>query len=231
MRVERALRVRESQLGRHGRPWEIFYKQYRELLDAGESLTPEQPYLHLLERSIAITAVTAIETYFKDMLDLIVTYCDQSFVDPVLSKIHTAKYNISDLLFMYDKELHPLDLISANQSFQNIDAIESVFSKFIGRSLWGSVIGLQMRLKDEPERVIKCEPEHLNSLKQVFETRHELVHSPGKEAPIITEGFWGDMVFAMSVVGSTNAILVEMINSNLSKAYLDHLKKNNMEPE
>jgi hypothetical protein len=233
MRVERALKAKKNRQEKSGRPWEIFISQFRELLDAADSIKtdPERPYRHLLERSIAITAVTSVEAYYKNMLDLILTYCDQELVDPVLAKIHPAKYDISELLQMHEKDVHPLDLISANQSFQNIEAIDSVFSKFIGKSLWGSVLGLKIRLKDKPENEFSIDLEHLDGLKKVFEIRHELVHSAGTESPIVTEEFWGFLVCAMHIVSGTNLIIGDAINSNLSKAYFSHLESNELERE
>ncbi|MBB97750.1 MAG: hypothetical protein CML68_24520 [Rhodobacteraceae bacterium] len=91
----------------------------------------------LLERSVVITFVTHVEVYFRDMLDAIFRQCSPNFFVPKLKHIHNIKYDIEDLIEIYKRQIHPLELVSSEVSFQNTDKIEKVFSKFLGKSVWG----------------------------------------------------------------------------------------------
>lgn len=169
---------------RHSRP----YRNLRDAADlckeAGQDLLENSAsgaHSKLLERSVIITFVTHIEVYFRDMLDAIFRQCAQDFFVPKLKLIHNTKYGIEDLIDIYKRQIHPLELVSSDASFQNTDQIEKVFSKFLGKSVWGEAIGTKVRIKDRPETTVCFEPEYLSSLKRTFALRHELVHNPRQD--------------------------------------------------
>jgi len=112
------------------------------------------------------------------MLDAIFRQCSPDFFAPKLKHIHNLKYDIEDLLDIYRRQIHPLELVSSDASFQNTEKIEKVFSKFLGKSVWGTAIGLKIRIKDRPETAACFEREYLSGLERVFSLRHELVHNP-----------------------------------------------------
>lgn len=175
---------REIRALRHSRP----YHNLRDAVDlckqAGQDLLENETagaHLQLLERSVVITFVTHVEVYFRDMLDAIFRQCDPDFFIPKLKLIHNLKYDIEDLLDIYRRQIHPLELVSSDASFQNKDKIDKVFSKFLGKSLWGEAIGVKIRMKERPETVVCFEPEYLIGLERVFELRHELVHNPRQD--------------------------------------------------
>ncbi|NQT62157.1 MAG: hypothetical protein HQ556_04290 [Candidatus Marinimicrobia bacterium] len=180
MDIEKVLLARENRKSRINKPFQNYLRFEKSCLEAGESLLIEHDYPHrtLLERSIVISFVSAIEVYFKDMLDLVFKYCDPAWFRKHLKSIHPNKYTISDLVDMYEQSIHPLELISFGQSFQNSDQIETVFSKLNGKPFWSSVLGLRARVKDRPETEVGWSHEQLDSLKYVFKLRHELVHDP-----------------------------------------------------
>lgn len=181
---------REIRALRHSRP----YGNLREAVDqckaAGRDLlgnATSGAYPKLLERSVVITFVTHVEVYFRDMLDAIFKQCDPNFFIPKLKHIHNEKYDIEHLIDIYKRQIHPLELVSSDVSFQNVGKIDKVFSKFVGKSVWGEAIGLKVRIKDKPETAVCFEPEYITALERVFSLRHELVHNPREDFSLTAE--------------------------------------------
>ena len=184
--------------------------------EAVESLIadPEQPHAVLLGRSCVISMVTAIEVYFKDVLDGIFRICDPTFFEPLLKKLHSRKYDISDLVDFYRHKIHPLELIAANQSFQSAEAIDAVFSNFVGRSLWSELRELRFRFTDDESKVEHSfDAQLLTDLKNLFALRHELVHDPAMHAPIDSNTKTLVVCSAYLIFG-VDIILMNMIAEN-----------------
>lgn len=215
---------REIRALRHSRP----YQNLREAVDqcevAGKDLLDNATagaHSKLLERSVIITFVTYVEVYFRDMLDAIFKQCDPTYFTPKLKEIHGIKYGIEDLIEIYRRQIHPLELVSSDASFQNADKIEKVFSKFLGKSLWGEAINLKVRLKDRPEMVVSFEPEYLDSLKKIFSLRHELVHNPRQDFTLSAEVL-RDLNNADGLLFAVDIVLCQMltvhVDPDLTKA-------------
>ena len=49
----------------------------------------------------------------------------------LLKHIHQNKYDINELVDMHVNMIHPCELVTNGLSFQNIESIERVFSKFL----------------------------------------------------------------------------------------------------
>lgn len=210
---------------RNGGPFRVFFASMSQCLDAGKSLLADPAIKHarLLERSVVITMVSAIEVYYKDVLDGIFRICSPDFFEPHLKRIHATKYDISDLLEIYRNRVHPLELITANQSFQSAETIEAVFSKFLGNGLWSAVIGLQVRLKDNPETECTFKPELLADLKSLFALRHELVHNPAQRA-VYSRDIHNQIIAAGYLVFGSDVALTDMMAKNQDPS-LGHDKK------
>lgn len=215
MDISRVLQSRVNRQTRLGKPFSVFHDSFSECHEAAKSVLDgsTSTFTHLLERSVVITMVTAIEVYYKDVLDGIFRICSPDFFQPQLKKIHSTKYDIADLIELYTKRVHPLELISANQSFQNVDAINGVFSKFLGNSLWGAVIGMEVRVKEEPEKSGSFSHEDLDALKALFLLRHELVHNP-RQHSFLTEQVIENALRASWLVFGTDIVLMEMISDH-----------------
>lgn len=215
MNIDRVLKSRSNRKERQERPFSIFYQSFTECKKAGDSILNDSvpEFKSLLERSIIITMVTAIEVYFKDVLDGIFRYCTPDFFELHLKKIHSTKYDINDLLLMYKKQIHPLELISDNQSFQNTDTIEAVFSKFLGKSLWGAVMEMEVRVADEHEKNGNFSHKDLDALKSLFSLRHELVHNPSNRFTL-TKQVMENAIHASWLIFGVNIVLMQMMSDN-----------------
>ncbi|PHR19592.1 MAG: hypothetical protein COA37_16795 [Hoeflea sp.] len=208
---------REIRAKRHTRP----YRNLREAADqckaAGRDLLSNSlrdTHPKLLERSVVITFVTHVKVYFRDMLDTIFKQCDPNFFTPKLKEIHTYKYNIEDLIHIYKRQIHPLELVSSEVNFQNIEKIDKVFSKFLGKSIWSEAIGLVVRTEAIPDTEITFEPEYLRALERVFNLRHELVHNPRNDFNL-TKDVLNDIDNADGLLFATDIVLSKMLFDNL----------------
>lgn len=216
---------REIRALRHSRPYSNLRDAVDQCKEAGRDLLETATagaHLKLLERSVVITFVTHVEVYFRDMLDAVFKQCDPEFFIPKLKHIHNLKYDIEDLITIYQKQIHPLELISSDASFQNTDKIDKIFSKFVGKSVWGEAINLRIRLEDKPETVICFEPEYLESLQRVFSLRHELVHNPRQDFSL-TENVLTDIENADGLLFAVDIVLCQML--------VDHVDPTLTKPE
>jgi len=101
MNPQQILQARANRSSRLARPFENFYQSFTQCLSAGDALLKgglAPDFVPLLERSVVISGVTAIEVYFRDILDLMFKYCAPDFFAPNLKAIHPEKYDIDDLL-------------------------------------------------------------------------------------------------------------------------------------
>ncbi len=154
MDIKQILQARANRQTRHKRPFSNFNETSQQCIEAGDLIlsgTLDPKIAILLERSAVISSVTAIEVYYRDILDFIFRYCKPAFFEPHLKFFLPEKFEIADLLDFYRKSVHPLELVSAAQSFQNVERIDKCFSKFLDKpGLWESVLTLRVRVKDEP---------------------------------------------------------------------------------
>ena len=134
MHIKQVLQARANRRTRFERPFSNFFEIFQQCIDAGELIltgSVDPKVSTLIERSVVISTVTAMEVYYRDILDFIFRYCAPTFFEPHLKQLFPEKFDIADLLEVYHHQVHPLELVSAAQSFQNADRIDKVFSKFL----------------------------------------------------------------------------------------------------
>ena len=219
------LQARKNRKTRLARPFENFLESFDQCEKAGEALLKgafDPEFVPLLERSIVISAVTAIEVYYRDMLDGIFKYCSPEFFEPKLKYLHAEKYDIVELLNVYRHGIHPLELVSQNQSFQNTDQIERVFSKFLGKGFWDSVLNLQVRLKEKPEDIITWSNDDLEGLKATFTLRHELIHNPARAA-FLTQRVLDNLNNSFNIVFGSDLLLAKVMTDNQDPTLKDEI--------
>lgn len=216
MDPKQVIQARANRKTRLARPFSNFAETFQQCKGAGEAILQgaiAAEFTPLLERAAVISAVTAIEVYYRDILDYIFRYCSPDFFLPHLKQLHPEKLDISELLEVYRHQIHPLELVSSSQSFQNIDRIDRVFSKFIGKSLWDTILNLQVRFKDAPETETSWQREDLDGLRRTFELRHELVHDPARRS-FFTQSTLSDLWSAESMVFGSDVIFSGVLVKN-----------------
>lgn len=186
MDFEDILKARDNRNSRIGAPIKTLFEYFTECEKCIEFLktTEDMSINKFLLRSLVISTVTSIEVYYKDMLDYVFRVCDPVFFKPLLKDLHKTKYDIDELVSMYEKQIHPCELIALNQSFQNIETIDAVFKKILGSSLYEKVFNLQIRIKNDPSTETRFDKELLKSLEELFTLRHELVHNPNNKLDV-----------------------------------------------
>lgn len=180
---EKLIQARANRQSRAGKPFSTFFESIKQATDAADAIVsggfaPE--FKPLMERAVVICTVTAVEVYFRDMLDAVFRFCSPDFFRSKLKFLHPDKYEIDDLLAVYEHRIHPLELVSWSQSFQNTQRIDRVFSKLLGRSFWTEVLSMQVRVAEKPETETSFDHSGFEALQRVFNLRHELVHDPAK---------------------------------------------------
>lgn len=221
MNIKQVLQARANRKTRLDRPFATFFENFQQCIVAAElilsgSLDPR--IVALVERSAVISSVTAIEVYYRDILDFIFRYCSPDFFEPHLKLLYPEKLDIAELLEAYRHNVHPLEIVSSAQSFQNTDRIDKVFSKFIGnKGLWSSVLQLQVRIKDDPLTEGGFAHDELVALKGIFVLRHELVHDPARRAYFSSQ-ILEDMWSAAHFIFGSDIVLSQAIQANRDPA-------------
>lgn len=216
MDIEKILKGRSNRESREARPFKNFYESAHQCFQAGWAVVEgrERSYhVAIIARSVVITSVTAIEVYFRDILDFLFKYCDPEFFEPHLKKLHQNKYDITDLIEVYRHNVHPLEVVVNDMSFQSVEKIEKTFSLFLKGGLWGQVLSLQVRTKDQPETEASFDAANLEQLRRIFMLRHELVHNPG-QGNFLNEDVLNDLQGAISMVFGADVVLSRMLEQN-----------------
>lgn len=217
MDIKQVLQARANRTTRINRPFSNFYETIQQCTFAGDlivsdSLDPK--IVGLVARSTVISTVTAIEVYYRDILDFIFRYCAPEFFEPHLTHFFQKKLSINDLLSLYRHNLHPLELVSAEQSFQNADRINATFKKFLNdRGLWESVFKLKIRQKSRTETESSFSQDELDALKRVFALRHELVHDPARTA-FFTDKTLEDLWYSAHLIFGSDIVMSGVIAAN-----------------
>lgn len=220
MDIKQILQARANRKTRIERPFKNFYELVQQCTEVGELIVSgsmDPRVTTLIERSAVISTVTAIEVYYRDILDFIFRYCKPVFFEPHLKQLFPEKFDISDMLDVYRHQVHPLELVSAAQSFQNVERIDKTFSRFLKGGLWDTVLQLQVRLKDDAASESSFDRSELVAMRRVFDLRHELVHDPARRS-FFTEKTLEDLWAATHMVFGSDVVLTQAIQANRDPA-------------
>lgn len=217
MRIQEIKQYRSNRAERGAEPIKNFCNIGIECSTASNQLLEnnyQSEFSHLIERSIVISFISAVEVYYKDIVDTIFKLCNPEFIKEPLKHIHQNKYDINDLIDLHVNMIHPCELVTNGLSFQNTESIERVFSKFLKKGFWSSLNGMKFRFKDTPKKIATYEDKYLQSLKYLFNLRHELIHDAAKRKFIDSDLIKHIDNASLCVIFS-NIILLKMINENL----------------
>ncbi len=220
--VKRLLQARANRQSRLDRQLVNCVKAILQCTAAGELIlanSVDAKIAPLLERSVVISTVTAVEVYFRDFLGTVFEVCTQEFFEPHLKQLFPEKLDISELLELYRHQVNPLELVLAAQSFQNIERIDRVFSKFLsGRTLMKSVVGLRLRVKGDLGEGTGFTNDDLLAVSRLFALRHELVHDPARSS-FFTEETLNDVWCTGGLVARADVVLMEAIKRGLKPEF------------
>jgi hypothetical protein len=220
--IKRLLQAQENRKSRLERPLVNCVKAILQCSDAGELIlakSVDKKIAHLLERSVVISAITAVEVYFRDILSTIFKVCTAEFFEPHLKQLFPEKLDIAELLELQRHQISPLELVLAAQSFQNIERIDSVFSKFLsGSSLMKSVVGLRLRIKGDTGEGTDFTKDELLAVSRLFALRHEIVHDPARHSFFVDQTL-NDVWCIGGLVVRADIVLMEAIKRGLKPEF------------
>lgn len=209
---------RAARESRQSRPISAFMDLFNATHNALEEVTSaglsQETQIAIL-KSHLINTVTAVEVYYRDMLDSIFKLCEPDSFNDKLKKLHDRNYKIDDLVGLYVHQVHPLELIADNLSFQNIDSIERVYSHIIGTRFWKEIRNVKWRLKESPENEYEASHDDIAALKSVFELRHQLIHNPSSNFLVSRETISDNLNSVLAVVMASDLVISQHITSNL----------------
>lgn len=215
--VKKITKNTNARNSRNSRPYAAFNdlfnstdKALREVL----SLNVSKETATTLMNSHVINSVTAVEVYYKDMLDSIFKLCKPSSFEKKMKKLHDKTYNIDDLLDIYVHRIHPLSLIANNLSFQNTYNIEKVFSIIIEEPFFKKIKAGTYRIKENSENEFSLEHKQLELLQELFDMRHELIHNPNTNHSITKDTYF-KIQAAQNVVMFSDFVITQYINDNI----------------
>lgn len=209
MELTEILKVRKNRNTRDARPFKNYAASHNKLFTCLKKIVQERDEIkEILINSIIIGEVTSIEVYCKDILDAFFKICNPDFYKKTLKDIHKNKYDIDDLIFMHEKSIHPLELISFNQSFQNLSMIDSYFSKVLKIKVIEEIKALKVRKDEKSDIITFDDAEIFEQTDLLFKTRHELVHNPANGMNIKIEDVEKMLFHSMIFIFGLDLILI-----------------------
>ena len=87
--IKKIIRAREISSTRLAHPSKVFFDTFMPCISAAEAILAGDISKHgfLIERASIICTVTAIEVYFRDILELVFKYCAPEYFGPLLRDI------------------------------------------------------------------------------------------------------------------------------------------------
>jgi hypothetical protein len=216
--IERIIKNREARDSRNSRPISAFMELYQatdKALKEVQNLGASKETQETLVKSHVINIVTAVEVYYRDMLDSVFKMCAPSSFENKLKKLHDKSYKIDDLIAMYVNQIHPLELIASDHSFQNTNTIDKVFTIVIGKPFFKQVRHIKWRLKDNEQSESEATQEDILALQDLFEYRHLLIHNPNQSLKASIEVIENQINSIFGVVMASDIIMSQYINENI----------------
>lgn len=221
--VKRLLQARTNRNSRLDRPSVNCLKTILQCKEASELILAksiDEKVADLLERSVVISTVTAVEVYFRDLLSTIFDVCVPDFFEPHLKQLYQEKIDITELFDLHRHQVNPLELVVAAQSFQSLARIDHVFSKFLSTNttLIKSVLKVRLRVKGDLSDGVGFSEDNIKDVNRLFMLRLELVHDPARRS-FFNEETLNDILSAGGLVAMADVVVMEAIKLGLKPEF------------
>ena len=227
MNIHKIIKNTEAKKSREAKPLGAFMDLYNAtnsaLLEVSELGASKSTKEALLKGHI-INTVTAVEVYYRDMLDLVFKLCEPKSYNENLRRLHDKNYKIDEIIELYINKVNPLELISSSLSFQNIESIDKVFSILTGNQFFKQAKQLKWRLTEKPENEFQINNEDLKALQEIFDERHQLIHNPSRNFTVSEEIIISKIDSIFGVIVASNIIITNFINDNIDNKILSKIK-------
>ncbi|OOG24108.1 hypothetical protein B1C78_09275 [Thioalkalivibrio denitrificans] len=215
--ISRILRERKNRSNRLDLPFQNFFPAAEQCADAARAVLDKkvtENLVPLIERAAIIGMVTAVEVYYKDVLNLVFKLYPIENYESQIRRLHARKYDILDLVRIHQNKIDPIEVILSSFSFQSVDAIDNVFSIFTEGGFISGIVGMRIRDKREPEKEVEWTPDMLEGMRRIFNLRHELVHDQSRH-DIITEEIVEDLWNTIAMVIASDFVLPGIIGEKI----------------
>ena len=214
-KVSSNTKARKSRDSRPVRAFMDLYSLTDSALKEVSELGATDTTIETLLKSHIINTVTAVEVYYRDILDSVFRLCKLSSFEGKLKKLHDRSYRIDDLIEMYANSIHPLELVANSLNFQNTQSIEKIFTILIGQSFFKQARQLKWRLKEDPYTESEISYADIEALQQVFDERHQLIHNPSKSFLTTASEMDCKMNSVCGVIMASDLVMTQFINDNV----------------
>ncbi len=207
----------KAKKSRNARPLSAFldlYSSTDKALKEVSKLNASEETQKTLLKSHVINTVTAVEVYYRDMIDSVFRLCKPSSFENKLKKLHDNSYKIDDLIDMYVHHIHPLELVASSLSFQNIYNIDKIFTILIEKPFFKQIKQIKWRIKDT---LAESEASHddIQSLEDLFTERHQLIHNPNIDFSTTIDDIEKKICSVLNVIMASDLVITQFINENL----------------
>ncbi|WP_323664904.1 HEPN domain-containing protein [Aliarcobacter butzleri] len=230
MDSNKILKNRHARKSRNYRPIQAFndlVSSTGSAIEELEQLGATKETKEVLLKSYIINIVTALEVYYRDMVDLFFRTCNPEVFQDKLKRLHEKTYKIDDLINLYVNNIHPLELITDNLNLQNINNIDKTFTILIGKPFLKEIKEIKWRIKDLSETESQITDNMMKGLSEIIEERHSLIHNPHSKLLLSEESILKNIDSIYGIILASDLVLTKFINENLDLELLS--KKNNKE--
>ncbi|MBY7962054.1 hypothetical protein KW476_13255 [Vibrio fluvialis] len=218
MDIRKINKNRDARNSRNPRPFATFMDISQATMSAMEEIAPMELSVNTkntLKNNQIINMVTAVDVYFRDMIDAIFRMCDRDAFNSKLRKLHEKNYKIDEVIAIYENKIHPLELISNSHSFQNTENIDKVFSILLEDRFIPKLLKLKWKMSGSDDidahQLYKYD---VDNLQELFEIRHFLIHNPHKTESISEEKFEELTNSMYGFIMASDLIFTQFINNN-----------------
>ena len=163
-------------------PFDNFYDRMTnagELLDFVEDEKADRKIRYEARKYIVITLASSMETYFKRMARV---FIDAEWVNEEFREIlRREKISLADLVDIKKKELSLGEIISVSHSLQDLDTVNSFFSKMLGvNDFLKELENIEIVPESGKKYVLKSKyPDFRGKIGELLNLRHLIIHHEG----------------------------------------------------
>ncbi|WP_024851266.1 HEPN domain-containing protein [Hydrogenovibrio kuenenii] len=226
--IDKILNDIDAKHSRHYIPINAFQSLYEKTENAIhelERLSVSSETKDTILKAHVINTVTAVEVYYRTLIDSIFKTCKPESFEKTLSKLHGSSYKIDDLIAMYKNCIHPLELVASNLNFQSVKNIDKYFSILLQNKFLDEIKSLHYRIKDKPATETQITFKEINDLNYIFNLRHQLIHNPNLKISINEDELLEKIDSINGVVMASDLVVRQFVLKNVDPEIEEKAKK------
>ncbi|KUJ75763.1 hypothetical protein AVO42_10800 [Thiomicrospira sp. XS5] len=222
--IDKILEDIDAKHSRHYIPLHSFqslYEKTENAIQELEKLSVSTETKDTILKAHVINTVTAVEVYYRTLVDSVFKTCSPKSFEKTLIKLHDKSYKIDDLIVMYKNSIHPLELVASNLNFQSVQNIDKYFSILLQNKFFDEIKSLRYRIKDKPETETQITFKEIEDLNYIFNLRHQLIHNPNLQITINEEELLNKIDSINGVVMASDLVVRQFVLTNVDPEIKD----------